>query len=343
MRLAFAAFLLLAPACMLEGERARTGDCPPGETCSPTTPDGLLFDGAALGDVLFDSGIHPTAVGGSQRIVVAWAPSGALFDLPFTATTDGAAFQVSGSGPGGVDLRATAAGGDRLRIVDRDGLLYDRVGIAAGVVDRVGLQVHVFEGSGLADQPVALWHDSPTQLVVALRGASQGRLVDTSMTIGLGTAGRAVGWDSFIVEPQPTGATVTVTAVLGDGQTFAMPLRVFDAADELVVQELPAGGFTAGDVVCFTARAEGLVLVRAPYSFSVTGPATITPLGDLARNCIQVATVTGTGLVTLTAAVGARTVTVSLPGMPSARTTPVPFDLRGPTPGERAQAVAAAE
>ncbi len=59
--------LLLAPACY-GGERAVSGKCPPGETCSSSTPYGLDFVPPALFDTVLIAGDTQVAVGGTMPI-----------------------------------------------------------------------------------------------------------------------------------------------------------------------------------------------------------------------------------------------------------------------------------
>src|SRR5580692_7177118 len=77
------------------------GPCPPGQTCSPLTPNGLYFIGAAIDGAELVDGV-PTAVGGTQPIQLALVDAdggSAAFDLPYRAEV--------GSG-GGVAVASTA-------------------------------------------------------------------------------------------------------------------------------------------------------------------------------------------------------------------------------------------
>src|SRR6185312_12992433 len=85
------ALLLAVPACF-GGERANTGQCPDGETCSPKTPNGLEFIGADLAGTLDLSGPSPTAIGGTQSVALQYDRGDGIeiaLDLPYKAVTAG--------------------------------------------------------------------------------------------------------------------------------------------------------------------------------------------------------------------------------------------------------------
>src|SRR5438132_1112065 len=99
--------LLLAPlllaACNTAGERAETGECPVGETCSPATPRGLHFIGntlavALVGDVQTSSGAD------SQRLV----DTSMILDLPGAVRTGWDAVKLANAQPGSYTLMVTA-------------------------------------------------------------------------------------------------------------------------------------------------------------------------------------------------------------------------------------------
>src|SRR5262245_6312855 len=72
------------------GDRASNGECPEGETCSPATPQGLLFEGPPLGYWPALTA-HTVAAGGRETLRITYAGGGGAFDLPFVARTSSAA------------------------------------------------------------------------------------------------------------------------------------------------------------------------------------------------------------------------------------------------------------
>src|SRR5262245_37597128 len=78
-----AAFALVAST--EAGDRAGgDGRCPAGETCDPTTPDGLLFEGAPLG-YWPDLTAHTIATGGRQTYRITDNATHDPLALPFQA------------------------------------------------------------------------------------------------------------------------------------------------------------------------------------------------------------------------------------------------------------------
>ena len=73
---ALAAGVVVFAGCDAPGERASTGECPEGESCSELTPDGLYFRGAPLVPFGIAVGIQTTAAGGHQTITVLWPKQG---------------------------------------------------------------------------------------------------------------------------------------------------------------------------------------------------------------------------------------------------------------------------
>lgn len=112
------AALCVAVGCELGvgGERSK-GGCPSGETCSPSTPDGLSF-----------SDFRSIAVGGRHAISIQDLPGGVRFDV---VSSDPTVLQVAERDGTRVVLEGVSPGTVYLRVVDRgrmrEGLLLDRL------------------------------------------------------------------------------------------------------------------------------------------------------------------------------------------------------------------------
>ena len=327
---------LLLPACMTEGERAETGQCPAGEVCSSRTPNGLAFDGADFSDLLFANGLQATALGGRQGVTIYDGASGQAMRLPFAATTQGA-LEVVAQATGSLDVIGRRAGTDLLRIVDpATGELYDRVSMSVRPVDRVELRNEVFGEIGLEDRPRALWAGGRASLVVALSARDGTRLVDEAMVVTASTGTRNTRWDSISFDV-PADGEVTLDAAFGGGEAVSFALPVAAAADAVVALPLDQPTIAVGGMaeVCFRADAGERAILGAPWRFTVTGPATM-PGSSLGRNCALVKS-TAVGTITITAEVGAVRASVNLPVTASAARVARPLpEASGPTPGERA-------
>src|SRR5690242_501562 len=118
----------LASSSSEAGDRAENG-CPDDEDCSPDTPDGLYFTGARLGDRVLTEGVPATAVGGTQTVKV-WSDEDAQAAFTgFRAAVKGTAFTAGSPAGNAVVLTGAASGEAYLRIVDAEGLLYDRIAL----------------------------------------------------------------------------------------------------------------------------------------------------------------------------------------------------------------------
>src|SRR5579862_8759762 len=83
------AFACLPLFACFGGDRADTGQCPAGETCSPATPNGLLFIGRNPSGEQLIAGPGATAIGGTQDIQLDYADDAeGAFDLTYSALVD---------------------------------------------------------------------------------------------------------------------------------------------------------------------------------------------------------------------------------------------------------------
>jgi hypothetical protein len=273
----------LVPAgCVTEGERASTGECPAGESCSELTPEGLHFEGAAFATFLLDApgGIKTTAAGGSQTISVLWPPEGdeprEPFTLSFTAAVD-APFELGEVAPPTVELRAAAEGTGRLRILDGSGDLFDRVSISAAPIARADFVPYDHAGD---DAWVVYASDEP-RLVARLYGDDDQRLVDEGISLAASAAGVEIAplaWDTSALAGLPAGEIeLTITSSAGD--TFSQTITAVDEVDEIAFAN-PTGGLdeiaelSAGEaaLLCFGGTRDGVVVAGISWTYETDGP-----------------------------------------------------------------------
>ncbi|MCZ7687367.1 MAG: hypothetical protein M5U28_54965 [Sandaracinaceae bacterium] len=151
----FLSIFSLACLAEVDGERAATGECPAGETCSSATPEGLEFVGRAL----FDEPtlrLGPVLVGGSFELGLRTQDGAPLPAFAASSSTNGVRVTVGDGvfGPTTEDgepyylvdsylvLRATSAGVAQIRVTDpATGELYDRLSIEAVELDSVNVVV----------------------------------------------------------------------------------------------------------------------------------------------------------------------------------------------------------
>ena len=214
LRLASAGLVLFAicAACTYsEGERAETGACPEGETCSDATPSGLAFYGARPGE---DDGaadwIRAVAMGGTQRLSIAAADGAALgvvdvqSSAPWFLTI--APDAEPAVGEVGVELSGLAEGDAYVRVLDANGDLYDRVSMRVARVATVDATVN-----GAGDAVVGARNSAVFRLV----SAQGDRLVDEGMTIESEDVDvERISWDciDFTAPSEPGEVTFRLAA-----------------------------------------------------------------------------------------------------------------------------------
>ena len=335
---------LLAPlaACNL-GERAETGECPPGEICSDDTPSGLNFDGASLSDGFLDFGPHPTLVGGTQAIRLEYAPDAFGFrplDLPYLADDEGGrGVKVDHTSGSVVTLRGVAAGSNYLRITDPGGDLYDRKQVSGARLTEI--RVVPTRSESIVPGEAVVFAPGAQDVTVALVGETEGggrvRAVDESMTIALPGANRT-RWDTLRFAAATVGHhALTVTA--GDCPAASLDVEVVAGADALVAQ-VPLSPIVVGQgsFVCFSAHAAGRHVAGLAWTFSSdNGPIQVW----LDPNCAAVQPERA-GTLTVTASAGGQTLAAAFTVAAQARRGGAsPPAAHGSAAGERAAAVEA--
>jgi hypothetical protein len=302
--------LLLVAACTPTGERG-SGQCPLGETCSPTTPTGLAF----LPPVFFDNmtpWFEPAiAVGGTTNVILeyeeTWTSPAAPIDLPYTADDGGGpAVRVAGTVGAEVMLTGTAPGSNELRIVDPDdGTLYDRRMYTASPVASIEIEP---DNSELTATSQIAYASGTTHFGIRLRDASGQRMYDTSLQLA---GGAHWHWDVAEITEPAGSYTLGVTS---GGTTQTFPITVADHADSIVAiappASVPAGGYAVA--VCFGAQLGTASVVGFAWSFLVDGKA---QAGQITTpDCVDVGTLKGAGAtISVQATAGGATTTLSLP------------------------------
>ena len=336
---------ILLAACT-GGERANTGKCPAGETCSDKTPYGLYFIGEDLGDIPAFGAPYATAVGGTQDIALEYEPHSTdpvvPLDLPFTTDDDGGAgITVDHHTGSTVTIRGAGNASNYLRILDAsDGTLFDRKQLTGAAIESIGLVSTDPAANALvpAGMPVA-WTGGDRTFVVALWGEVQGssgpqpaRLVDQRMQLAMTGADRP-SWDELHLQNVPPG-TYQVSVQAGDRPAQLLSLLISDQADSVAAVDPPASIAPAGSVhVCFAGTVQGHFLFGLHWTYVVDGATTTDT-----DSCLYVSTTRTSGTVAVQASAGGQTTTLMLP-IAAARTTPAaPARLpwSGTPAGERA-------
>jgi hypothetical protein len=305
-----AAFFSLATSSVEEGDRA--DGCPEDELamagCSPATPDGLLFRGAELGDLILSEGVQGLAVGGVQTIHVFQGEQ--PFALDYDAKSTSGAMGIDAVTANQVRVRGVSPGTPKLRLVEPGSdVLYDRKDVRVAEVDRVVVLPHQLSTSGDKDvrfdpEPEVVFHvDTVWWTTLGLFAADGTRLVDEGLTITPPAGFRLVAnrWDGVEIDGAPAGEhTIGFTHASGASGTASITL--VDRADAIVAVPgtdanqqarpgdgpIPAG---ANTIFCFRAELEGKPVIGAPLDFAGTGAV---EAGQRADNCVTV-NATGSG------------------------------------------------
>lgn len=238
------AFFSLACLGEVEGERASTGECPAGETCSDATPEGLDFVGRAF----FDEPIlrlGPVIVGGTFELGLRTRDGAPLPDFAATGdgifriasgdevfgptTEDGAAYYVVDAH---LELRAVRAGVAQVRITDPStGALLDRLEIEAVNLEEVDVVVareperpHLYAG---CDEMIGV-HLTADNGTTSVRGFDEGMRVRAD---GVELEEEPFFWDC-VVYSVPADASEVAIDVEVAGRSFRHTMQVASLADD---------------------------------------------------------------------------------------------------------------
>ena len=335
------ASVLVLPACF-GGERAETGQCPAGETCSALTPNGLQFVGATLADDVNISGPAATAIGGTQDITLEYDPTvTAIYqplDLAYTADDDGGiGVRVDHQAGAVVSVRGMASRENYLRILDQStGELFDRKELAAAAIDSFSVVPNTTEILPLGLEVAYAAGD--VRVGVALYGAVQhdagpeeDRLVDQSMVLSL-AGGTQTGWDTLELTGAVAG-TYPLAVTAGNRPTANVDVVVVDHLDSLVADSLNDTVLAPNTTteVCFDGIAGGRYVAGLTWNFTINAVAQQPALG----NCVSV-TAGATGPISVTATADGVSATASI-AVGNARTVQQrPARVVRPTAGDRA-------
>lgn len=356
---AAAAFASMATSSVESGDRANNGGqatCPPEETCSDATPNGLWFGGTPTGDQgwLNLQWPHVTAAGGRQTIrLFTDSDASQPFDLPFTATVSDLALSIVDTQPSSVVVTGRYNGSALLRIAEPDtDLLYDRLTIDAAHIDRFYL---VPAGEYLMDFDLAVPESrfavmtgSSARLTVAMLDADDNRVVDEAMTIDP-AAGLSADPQGYVdtVEFAPTADGTTDLAVHAGNEPVAHLNAVATAgASSLETEQNDVTlAVDQNGTFCFRARtATGAYLLGADWTFTSSANLTLTTtIDDVVSHCVGgKAAAAGTATLTARAGGASLSVTVQITDSsnrvrPSGATAPTaPRDAEAALAGERA-------
>jgi hypothetical protein len=350
---AILALPLLAVGCAEPGERAATGDCPAGETCSDDTPNGLYFLGTPLVGVL-TGGPETTAIGGTQEITVETEQS-TLGDydpltLPFVADDDGGlGVKVIDHTGAVVSVQGVATRSNYLRILSAStGELYDRVMLDGAAIDDI-----VLTGASYESTPPDLeqvWYIGTQSVGIALVGFVQGnsgpelqRLVDTSMQIDAAGSTRPA-WDTLHFANAQVGVT-TVSVAAGGAAPRDLSLEFVDHADAIALTENDDGiqTVTAGHtgIVCFSATNAGRFIHGLTWTFTIDGLSETHPQTQTISNCLVVDATMKQPLdvIAITASAGGKTSTLDVHVVEEPGARKAPAHHWHAIEGERARAL----
>jgi hypothetical protein len=327
------------------GER-HDGTCPAGESCSPDTPTGLLFEGAPLG-VFPALTAHTIAAGGRQSYRILDAETREPFALPFDAKVTGDGRSVAAIGGSQVTVAAATANTGHLRIVDPGGLLYDRLAIDSAAIATMRAAPAYATAYPVFDPPRwAAFAGGEATVTIVLSNADGGTVVDEDLAMRTPLPSARTSWDSFTLTTAGAGiASLLIDAGDISGREVRVP--VVDVFDEIAVSA-PTETGVGGDLrVCFAAWLRGdapdsrddTLVVGVPRQYRVTGPATPAAVQEY-PSCLQLRT-TGPGTVRVDLTIDDQmwTATVAVRGSMARTAGDLGALFGGPVAGERAMSV----
>ncbi|MBK9073210.1 MAG: hypothetical protein IPL79_19755 [Myxococcales bacterium] len=322
--------------CVSAGDRYANG-CPNDEVCSPSTPDGLLFSGPALGDTILDGTIRPVADGGTSHIEIL-LPGGGFFNLPYLASSSGASLVVTGQDGDEVAIEGAAVGTAWLRITDDANALYDRIQIDTAFLAALDILPALGESLPNAGE-IALARGEPASIVVGLRSATGERLIDDSLAVivnGGPTTVATAAWDTFTVDAAGESASLTFSAGVSD---YVVDLPTITALEEILLADEYELSDGYSEVVCFEGRFGIYTVLGVPWEVSIDGMPPVAAIG----NCISVEATGPTVTLDVTGLDASQTfvlpVTADATKRAFAKTARAPATVLG-TQGERAAAAA---
>jgi hypothetical protein len=290
------------------GTRATTGMCPEGETCSPSTPDGLRFYGPSLSGTL-DNGAHAIAVGGTQSLRFEDAR---VLSQPLPAhssvSSDPSVLEVVSSAQRSVVLRGVASGASLLRVVEPDGRLLDRISIPVRALATVAVARPLLVND---TRPFA-FAPGTQRVGFRLLDAGGGALVDEGLVFGTSALTYTVhGWDEVELQlPASGAASMPLTAA---GRSFEVPVPIAGPVDDIALntalvpeEDLDPLTVREGGFLCFDLLSRGATVVghAETFVFRVDGVAQPAEDGEGLGGCLALPETLGATVTIEVAAAG---------------------------------------
>ncbi len=256
--LAAAPLAAMSLACLapVDGDRATTGECPAGETCSDTTPAGLTFIGRALFDQGETPRLGPIVEGGTLEVgLVGLIPAEQTTPIAHEARVDDSGVLTVRAGEGEfgpldeegrslfpvdshVLVTGRTVGEGNLRVVDpSSGALHDRTPLSVVGIDDVAVvsatdldRDHLYAG---CDEMVGVRLLSGQDIEV--------RAIDDSMTVrvaGVSMQPEPAFWDCVVVTVPETPGELAFEIHAG-GRDFVRTMQVRTLEDD-GLSECPA-------------------------------------------------------------------------------------------------------
>lgn len=313
--------LLPCLACIspAEGDRATTGTCPEGETCSTTT-SGLYFRGTST--LAGDDWAHvgTLVVGGTEHVTL-YAGASRETATPFAGDYDvvsdtPSVMTAEIRADGYVELRGVGAGNATLRVLEEGtNVLIDRVvvGVVEAGTPRVrSVELDEMQGYDWTDTEEAprfrLFRGAHVDLRASVTGAAiDSFVVDTDLVVrdaqghvlvrGIDQVPYRFALD--VADAAPLSLTVHTA-----GTDTPVTLEVAEHVDGVRIETHALAD--GSSVVCAIATSGGVAVVGAP------SPTFSTPSGPLARtsaHCAPLAAASSAG--TVTATIGGATATTT--------------------------------
>ena len=273
------------------GDRNASGTCPAGETCAPSTPSGLLFQGVALGGTLGGS-LPSLALGGTQRVRFFDARGDTNLLVMHRVDIDEAFVALPSVQQGSALLEGRATGSAFLRVVDLEGQLLDRTRVSVMPIANVRAAAPVLV---TANRRFAYAPGTRT-VHAGLFSATGERLVDDSLRFDTELSSVAFtvsAWDT--IELQMPGTNVTIVGSTATGP-FTFLVEAAGAADDIAINQefnrifgsTREGELTVepGGVVCFELLSRGATIIGADQVLQFRVDGTEQPDGTNELPCV---------------------------------------------------------
>jgi hypothetical protein len=261
-----------------------------------------------------------TAVGGTQTFRVYYrgtipAEPGPELDVPYTAESTDEHLRIEDVTGTSITIRGLAAGKGALRFLRRDGSLIDEVPLSVAEIRSIRLEPRVSEllpgGVYSVNNPLFAWAPGEYTFKVGLY-QDIFRLADTSMRVALEGAERT-GLDELHLRNASVG-TYPISVTAGSWRDAALDFVVVDHADSMSLMTEPAPtSLTSGRGTnfCFQARSADRYILGLTWTISVVGD--VEPQASNLHNCTYVIPRQTSGSVTVRAAAGGQSLSITLP------------------------------